>query len=101
MPPRNENALALVDIVLHLLNFLAPACGVAALGALLAKTLMRGTFAGIGWTRVLAWAATAGLVASIAGLAIFGRDGRIETYAALVLLVALGLAAAARRGDSA
>ena len=89
------------DFVWHILGFLAPAFGVAALGALLAKALMRRTFAPVGWARLLAWPAAAGLVASIAGLAVFARDGRIETYAGLVLAVALGLAVAARAGRTA
>ncbi len=93
--------MALVDIVWHLLDFVAPAFGVAALAALFAKTLMRRGFGGIGWARLLAWPAAAGLVASVAGLALYGRDGRIETYAALVLAAALGLAAAGWRGRAA
>ena len=98
LPRLSENALAPVDIVWHVLNLLAPALGVAALAALLARLLMRRSFATIGWARLLGWPTSAALVASIAGLAMYGRDGRIETYVALVLAVALGLAAAAWRG---
>ena len=90
-----------VDFVWHVLAFLAPAFGVAALAALLAKVLLRRTFAPVGWLRLLAWPTAAGLVVSIAGLAFFARDGRIETYAGLVVAVALGLAAAARTGGPA
>ena len=100
-PAQRKHVLAPSDFVWHVLGFLAPAFGVAALGALLAKVLMRRTFAPVGWTRLLAWPAAAGLVASIAGLALFARDGRIEAHAGLVLAVALGLAAAARIGRSA
>ena len=98
---RSENALSPVDIVWHVLNLLAPALGVAALAALLARLLMRRSFATIGWARLLGWPAAAALVATMAGLAVYGRDGRIETYVALVLAVALGLAAAAWRGRTA
>ena len=96
-PQRCETAVGPVDAVWHFLNFFAPALGVAVIGALLAKVLLRQTFAGVGWPRLLAWAAGAGIAASIGGLAVFARDGRIETYAAMVLAVAFGLAAAAWR----
>jgi hypothetical protein len=80
-----------LDALWHLLNFFAPAAGVALATTLLAKLLWRRELAGASWSRLLAWAATGGAFALLAGLAIFGRDGRMATYGALVVATALAL----------
>ena len=80
-----------LDALWHLLNFFAPAAGVALATTLLAKLLWRRELAGASWRRLLAWAATGGALALLAGLVIFGRDGRMATYGALVVATALAL----------
>jgi hypothetical protein len=79
------------DALGHLLNLLLPALGVAALAAGLAKLLLRQALASVRWTRLAGSGALAGAVAIVGGLALSGRDGRMATYIALVLAVALGL----------
>jgi hypothetical protein len=75
----------------HLLNFLAPAVGVSLIACLLAKLLWRRELGGVAWWRL--WSCSAGLAAvtSVAGLVYYGRDGKMATYAAMVLACALGL----------
>ena len=80
-----------LDVLWHLLNLLAPAFGVALVSASLAKLVWRRDLASVPWRRMVLWAAVAGSVALIAGLALFGRDGKVATYAALVTASALAL----------
>ena len=68
----------------HLLNFVAPAAFVALVLAAVARFLGgRSTGAPRWWVQ---WAITfgAGVLVLVAGLAVFGRDGVMTTYAALV-----------------
>jgi len=77
----------------HLLNFIAPAAGVALLLVLLTR-LSFGLF-GSKQALVRAWWAQAAVVFIVgvliltAGLLAFGRDGKMMTYAGLVLGAAL------------
>jgi hypothetical protein len=80
-----------LDGLWHLLNFVAPALGVALIAATLAKLAWRGDLAAVPWHRLVAWAAVAGLATLVAGLLVFGRDGKMATYAALVAASALAL----------
>ena len=76
-----------LDILNHLLNFVAPAVFVALLLVLGGRLLgaKGGTLAG--WRQ---WAVVfvVGLVVLAAGLALWGRDGKMLTYAALVVATA-------------
>jgi hypothetical protein len=76
---------------LHLVNFFAPALGVALIAALLAKGLWRRELIGVAWHRLVAWASLAGALAMVAGVLAFGRDGKMVTYGLLVAATALGL----------
>ena len=76
-----------LDFLDHLLGFAAPALAVAVLVALAARVLWRGP-GRPGWWASLAANTLAGLAALGAGLWWFGRDGKMATYAALVLAVA-------------
>jgi hypothetical protein len=80
-----------LDALWHLLNFVAPAVGVALLSASLAKLTWRRDLAAVPWRRLVLWAAAAGVAVLIAGLALFGRDGKMLTYVALVAASALAL----------
>jgi hypothetical protein len=57
---------------------------VGLLTSLLAKLLWRGELKGISWTRLSAWSFAWGAVMLVAGLVVFGHDGKIATYAAMV-----------------
>lgn len=78
--------MSALDFLIHLLNFAAPAFFVALLLALLLRLAMHGRSAAVGFWKQLAINFVAGLAVLVAGLVYFGRDGRIATYAALVLV---------------
>ena len=78
-----------LDLFWHLANFVLPAIGVGALTATLCKLFWRRSLARTPWF-TLAWqASAAGLAVLVAGLAITGHDGRIGTYAGLVVVCAI------------
>ena len=78
-----------LDALWHVLNFFTPAVGVGCLGAAALKLLWRRDLAGVAWRRLALWATGAGALALAAGLALFGRDGRMATYGLVVLAAAL------------
>ena len=78
-----------LNLFWHLANFVLPAAGVGALTAALCKLLWRRSLARTPWI-TLAWqASAAGLAVLVAGLVITGHDGRMATWAALVVVCAL------------
>jgi hypothetical protein len=73
----------------HLANFILPAVGMGALTAALCKALWRRSLARTPWF-TLAWqSSAAGLAVLLAGLVVTGHDGRMVTWAALVVACAL------------
>jgi hypothetical protein len=90
-PTPHHHTMGPLDALWHLLNFAAPAFGMAVLTTALAKLLFRRELAGAGWRPLLGWSAAAGLAVLLAGLVLFGRDGRMATYGALVAATALTL----------
>jgi hypothetical protein len=68
-----------------------PALAVAALAAGAAKLLWRRELRTVAWTRLARDAAIANLVVLVAGLVLTRHDGRILTYAAMVLACAIAL----------
>jgi len=78
-----------LDLFWHLANFVLPAVGVGALTAGLCKLFWRRPLARTPWF-TLAWqASAAGLAVLVAGLVITGHDGRMLTWAGLVVACAL------------
>jgi hypothetical protein len=77
-----------LDLTLHLLGFFAPAMAVAALVAAASRLIMSRGSAGLSaWAHAAINFVVGGLVLT-AGLWVFGVDGKMLTYAALVLAVA-------------
>jgi hypothetical protein len=77
-----------LDALLHLLNFVAPALGVGLFASLLAKLLWRKELRGASLKSLVVWTAVVGMGVLVAGLVVFGRDGRMATYGLLVLSTA-------------
>ena len=71
----------------HLLNFCAPALWTAAAAVLCGGLVMPAR--GAGWPQRLACGFGVGMVVLAAGLAAFGSDGKMITWAALIAAVAL------------
>lgn len=76
---------------LHLIGFVAPAFGIAALAAGLAKLVWWGELRAVRWRRLAGSAGAACLLVSIAGLLGFGHDGKMATYAGMVVACAVVL----------
>jgi hypothetical protein len=74
-----------LDAIWHLVNLLLPAAGLGLIAASLAKLLWRKALAQVSWRRLVGWACGGACLALLAGLVLTGRDGRMSTYAAMVL----------------
>lgn len=70
----------------HLANFLVPAVVMAVILALMPRLRRKAKGSRGGFWREVGWSSLAGTVVLVAGLAWFGRDGKMATYAALVLV---------------
>ena len=77
-----------LDGLWHLLNFCAPAAGLALVTSSIAKLLWLRELKGVSWLRLTGWAAGWTFVVAVGGLIVFGRDGKMATYAAMVLACA-------------
>ena len=80
-----------LDAANHLLNLFLPALALGSLSAALVKLLWRRELANVSWARLAALAAGAAVAVALTGLLIFGRDGRMATYSAMVLACAITL----------
>jgi hypothetical protein len=80
-----------IDAVWHLLNFFAPAVGVGLIAAGLAKLLWRRELKAASWRRLALWASGGCALVLVAGLVVFGHDGKMATYAAMVAACGLML----------
>ena len=80
-----------LDALWHVANLFLPALGLGALAPALAKLLWRRELAAVRWLRLAAPACAACAAITLAGLVVFGRDGKIATYAAMVTVCAVTL----------
>jgi hypothetical protein len=80
-----------VDAFWHLINLFLPALLLGALASALAKLLWRRELAGVRWSRLAGAAALTSAAVVLLGLVVFGRDGRMATYAGMVLATASAL----------
>lgn len=80
-----------LDTFWHLINFAAPALGVALISTGAAKLMWRRDLAAVPWRRLAGWGATGGIAALLAGLVVFGRDGKMATYGLMILASALAM----------
>ncbi len=83
--------MSFLDLLWHLLDFAAPALLLGVISATAAKCLWRGPLRTTPWLQLGGVAAAASLLACLAGLIITGRDGKMVTYAAMVLACAASL----------
>lgn len=78
----------LLDILLHLLNFVAPALALAVLLPLLSRLFTKRQALLLPWWGQMLLNFLVGVAALLAALWLLGRDGKMAGYAALVLAVA-------------
>ena len=77
--------MGVVDFIVHLLNFAAPALFIALLVTLVARVLVKKQAVSLVWYAQAAINYIVCLVMTLAGLWYFGRDGTIASYTAMVL----------------
>ena len=77
-----------LDILNHLFNFVAPAAAMALVLALSRRLVGSKTPLALSWWAHAAAIFMVGVAVLAAGLVLLGRDGRMLTYAALVLACA-------------
>lgn len=78
-----------LDLLIHLLNFLAPALGLGLGVAFAGRWVVKNKAQTPGFIMQAAINFAVGVLVLLAGLWFFGRDGKMATYAALVTMVAL------------
>jgi len=83
--------MSLLDAFWHLTHLLAPALATAGLSAGGAKLLWRRELSAVPWYALAGAAAVGGVAVTLAGLVLTGRDGRMGTYAGIVVANALML----------
>lgn len=86
-----------LDQLNHLLNFIAPALVVGCLVAICARFLYKNKASGPALYAQAAINSVAGVTALGCGLWVFGNDGKMATYAGMVLACALVQSASMRR----
>jgi hypothetical protein len=80
-----------LDALWHLFNFLLPAFGIAALASGLCKLLWWRMLRTRSWRALFVPTLVAGVGVQVAGIVLWERDGRMTTYAMLVLVTAVVL----------
>jgi hypothetical protein len=80
-----------LDAFWHLANLFVPALGLGALAAAMAKLAWRRELGAVPWARLAKPACIACAVVTLAGLVVFGHDGRMATYGAMVAACAITL----------
>jgi hypothetical protein len=80
-----------IDAFWHLLNFFAPAIGVGMLAPLLAKIVWRRELQSVGWRWLAGRSSAVTALTWVLALVVFGRDGRMASYGALVCASAVSL----------
>jgi hypothetical protein len=78
--------MAFPDLLVHLLNFIAPAVIVPLLLLPCGRLIAGRQVSAPVWWRQLGLNVLAGALVLVAGLVVFGRDGKMATYAALVVV---------------
>jgi hypothetical protein len=82
---------ALLQVLWHVGNLFLPALALGPVAAALAKLLWRRELKPVRWQSLAGPASAACAAVVLAGLVIFGRDGRMATYGAMVLACAITL----------
>lgn len=80
-----------LDAFWHLINLFVPALGLGALAPAAAKLIWRRDLAGQSWRHLAAPAVLACAAAVLVSLVLWGRDGKMITYGAMVAACALTL----------
>ncbi|HEX5371107.1 MAG TPA: hypothetical protein VFW84_00075 [Aquabacterium sp.] len=77
--------MSFLDALIHLVNFVLPALGMALILPSLVRLLWFKRLKSVSWALMARRVALTGLLVLVAGLVLVGRDGAMRTYAALVI----------------
>ena len=80
-----------IDLFWHLCNLFTVSLLFGGLAAAGAKLLWRPALAAVAWLRLAAAVSAAAMIITVAGLLVFGRDGRMATYGLMVVSGAMVL----------
>jgi len=80
-----------LDGTWHILNFLAPGIGIGLFAAAITRLLWYAELRGTSWLRLWMWGSIPAVLMCAAGLVVFGRDGKMATYGAMVAACAGGV----------
>jgi len=80
--------MGVIELLIHLINFTLPALVVGLALPLLTRLTARGRQVGQAWWRQASVNALAGVLVLVAGLWLWGQDGKLLTYVAMVLVCA-------------
>ena len=80
-----------IDALWHLLNLFAPAVGLGLIASSLAKLVWRRALQAVAWRDLVGWTVGVNAGLTLLGLVLQVRDGRMATYAAMVVATALAL----------
>jgi hypothetical protein len=86
-----NRALGPLEAIWHLLNFAAPAVSLGLVTSAMAKLLWRRHLESVSWWRLAGWTAANAVLVLLVALVTLGGDGKMMTYAAMVLASALTL----------
>lgn len=89
--------MGVLALINHGINFFAPALWLAVLLPLVSRNLMKKKAVSLAPSVQAALLFGVGCIVLALGLALFGRDGKMLTYLALVLTVAAAQAVVSRR----
>ena len=89
--------MGVIDFFWHLVNLLAVSALFGTVAAVGARLLWRTQLAGVSVLRLMLLLQGAAAAVTLGGLVVFGRDGRMATYGAMVLAGALALGWVVRR----
>jgi hypothetical protein len=81
--------MGMLDALWHVANLFLPALGLGSVSAALAKLVWRRELAAVAWRRLAGPACAVSAAVVLAGLVIFGHDGRMVTYGAMVVACAV------------
>ena len=88
---RKRISLGPLDLMWHVLNFFGPAFGTGIFASALAKLIWRSELQRSSWLRLCVVTIASTSAVLIGGLLVFGHDGRVATYGAMVVVAALSL----------
>jgi Na+/citrate or Na+/malate symporter len=83
--------LDLAGVIWHFASFFMAPLGLGVIASLLAKLLWRSSLRSVPWSRLAGFACGAAFAAHVVGLVLLGTDGKMLTYAAMVLATATAL----------